>query len=381
MQFELIIKKLKNELLPEEEIIFKDWYNSDVGHQEYFKKVKNDYSKNFKPVDTKKAWVLVNQKLNLKKPKPYRKFAIAASIIGLIGIFSFFNFGRNFPETTTETSITTAVVEKADGKAVLTLANGTDVVLTNQGYQNKNITSNGSELIYKESGNDSAPKEIIYNYLSVPRGGEFFVQLSDGTKVWLNSESKLKFPVEFNGTSREVELVYGEAYFEVSPSTLHQGANFIVKNQSQTIEVLGTAFNLKAYKEDKTIVTTLVEGKVSLAHNEMQEVKSLNPSQQATFTLQTNKLNIELVDTDEITAWRNGVLKFRNKSLKDIMSALSRWYDLEVNFEDESIEQQKFNGIFRKTQEIENILESIQKTQEATFQIDGKKIFVKKPKK
>lgn len=94
MQFELIIKKLKNQLLPEEEIIFMEWYNSDVRHREYFKKFQNDYSKNFKPVDSKKAWLLVTERLNLKKPKPYRKMAIAASIIGLIGLLSFFNRGQ-----------------------------------------------------------------------------------------------------------------------------------------------------------------------------------------------------------------------------------------------------------------------------------------------
>lgn len=380
MQFELIIKKLKNQLLPEEEVIFMEWYNSDVRHREYFKKFKNNYSENFKPVDSKKAWLLVNQRLNLKKPKPYRKMAIAASFVGLLGLLSFFNIRNNSKEAAVESVITISIVDKSNERAILTLANGTDVILTEEGYQNKNIKSNGSELIYESASTNSSKDDIIYNYLSVPRGGEFFIQLSDGTKVWLNAESKLKFPVEFKGSSREVELVYGEAYFEVSPSTFHEGVNFIVKTQNQIIEVLGTEFNLSAYKDDKTIITTLVEGKVSLAHSDLSDVKSLSPSQQATFDLQTNTVNIERVDTDDITAWRLGVLRFQDKSLKDIMIALSRWYDLEVSFESETIQRQKFNGIFRKTQNIENILESIQKTQEATFQIDGKKIFVKKSK-
>ncbi len=385
MQFELIIKKLNNQLSSEEEIIFTEWYNSDTRHREYFNKIRKTQYKNFEPLERKLAWSLVSRRLNLKKPIPYRKLAIVASFIALIGLVSYFNLNKynsaSICEPTYEPEIATILIEQGKGKAILTLGNGTDVVLTNKGYQNQNIKSNGSELIYDSYNSDSVEEEIVYNYLSVPRGGEFFVQLSDGTKVWLNSDSKLKFPVKFIGNSREVELVYGEAYFEVSSSILHQGASFIVRNQNQTIEVLGTEFNLKAYIEDKSIVTTLVEGEVSLWNSEMTNVKYLSPSQQATFSLKTNKLNIEIVNTNDATAWRNGILRFQNKSLKDIMFSLSRWYDLEVDFEDSAIEQQKFNGIFRKTQEIENILESIQKTEVATFQKDGKKIFVKNPKK
>jgi transmembrane sensor len=378
MQFELIIKKIKNKLSSEEEVVFRKWYDSDARHQDYFEQVRKNYSRNYEPIESKKAWTLISEKLNLKRPKQYWKMAIAASIIVLIGLFSFLNFRASFSESSLP-AIAITLIEETEGKAILTLGNGTDVVLTSQGYQNTNITSNGSELIYKDISSHSSSEEIIYNYITVPRGGEFFVQLSDGSKVWLNADSKLKFPVEFKGTSREVELVYGEAYFEVSPSTLHKGANFIVKNQKQTIEVLGTEFNLKAYRDDKNIITTLVEGKVTLKHIDVIVLKSLTPSQQATFNSQTNTFNIEHVDTEDTIAWRKGVLRFQNKSLKDIMLALSRWYDLEVTFEDENIKHRKFNGVFRKTQKIENILESIQKTQEANFLIDDKKIFVENP--
>lgn len=381
MQFELIIKKLKNQLSSEEKIIFTEWYDSDVRHRDYFNKIKSNYYKNFQPVESNKAWKLIVEKLSFKKRKPYLKMAIAASFIGLLGLFTFFNLRTNFVETTIESSVSTGVIERPNGKAILTLENGTDIILTEQGYENKNIKSNGSELVYGVPDNESAPEEIVYNYLFVPRGGEFFVQLSDGTKVWLNAESKLKFPVKFSGASRTVELIYGEAYFEVSPSTLHQGKSFIVHTHSQVIEVLGTEFNLTAYKDEKNIVTTLVEGKVSLAHSEKSGVNMLVSGQQAIYNEQKRYLDIQQVDPDDIVAWRKGILRFKETSLKDIMLSLSRWYDLEVHFEDSYVEQRKFNGIFRKTQDIENILESIQKTQEAFFQIDGKKIIVKNPKK
>ena len=380
MQFELLIKKINNQLAPEEEITFNDWYDSDVNHQEYFNKVRNDYPKNFQPVDSQTAWMSVSSKLSVKKQKPYRRLAIAASIIGLVGLFSFFNYKTSLQELPTEPSIAKTVVEIEDGAVVLTLGNGTDVALTKSGYQNNNISSNGSELIYKEIGETAESNEIVYNYITVPRGGDFFVQLSDGTKVWLNSESKLKFPVTFIGNSRNVELLYGEAYFEVSPSTLHNGKNFVVHSRQQTVEVLGTEFNLKAYNDEEYIITTLIEGKVSLTHDNIAEINALRPSQQATFNSQTKNVDVKTVDVDAIIAWRKGILSFSNASLKDIMQSLSRWYDLDVMYTDESLANQKFNGIFRKTQNIENILMSIEKTQQATFKINGNKVIVENVK-
>lgn len=379
MQFELLIKKIKNQLTIEEEVLFKEWYYSDKRHQKYFKEVEKNYYKNFEPIRNKEAWASIAKKLNFRKSKSYRRVAIAASFIALIGIFSFYKFKNNYPKPIVESSIVTVISEEKNGNAILTLDDGTNVVLTEQGYQNSNITSNGSNLIYDLSEENSVQEEIVYNYLYVPRGGDFFIQLSDGTKVWLNAESKLKFPVTFTGASRSVELIYGEAYFEVSPCVFHQGKSFIVHSRNQIIEVLGTEFNLKAYKEESNIVTTLIEGKVALSHIDLSVTSMLSPNEQATFDPHTQKIDIRLVDIDAIVAWRKGVFSFKDKSLKDIMFTLARWYDFEVVFENEEIANEKFNGIFRKTQKIENILEAIQKTREAVFQIDDNKIVIKKP--
>ena len=145
----------------------------------------------------------------------------------------------------------------------MTLADGSKIALEKgTPVQTQNANSNGEELIYESSKNTS---RLVYNYLTIPRGGQFVIKLSDGTKVWLNSASQLKFPVAFiEGESREVELVYGEAYFEVSPSTAHKGAHFQVYNKKQKVEVVGTEFNIKAYKDESNIYTTLVNGKVNV---------------------------------------------------------------------------------------------------------------------
>ena len=148
--------------------------------------------------------------------------------------------------------------------------------------------------------------------------------LSDGTKVWLNSESQLKYPVAFNdGETRQVELVYGEAYFDVSPSTAHKGARFKVFNQSQEVEVLGTEFNIKAYKDETNIYTTLVEGKVAISAAGKNQI--LKPNQQSNLNLETGSIEITTVDVYNETTWIDGIFSFENKPLKEILKVLSRW--------------------------------------------------------
>ena len=156
------------------------------------------------------------------------------------------------------------IITTGSDKAVLTLEDGSNIELEKgKAFKTNVVNSNGEKLVY----NKTNQTKITYNYLTIPRGGQYFVKLSDGTEVWLNSESQLKFPVAFiKGQTREVTLVYGEAYFAVSPSTNHNGATFKVMNQGQEVEVLGTEFNIKAYKDEINIYTTLVEGKVTVSN-------------------------------------------------------------------------------------------------------------------
>jgi len=376
MEFELIVKKLKNELSPKEAVAFGKWYNASAKHRAYFAKVSGNYLKETAPVATDEAWKSISSKLNKDQKNQYWKIAIAASIIGIITLSGFLQLINTPPITNIPNAMTSSPIKIGDDKAILTLGNGTNIVLTNNTYQNNYIKSNGTQLIYDSINSQPNAEAIVYNYLTIPRGGEYFVKLSDGTKVWLNSDSKLKYPVRFSGTSRKVELIYGEAYFEVSPSTLHDGANFIVATQNQVVEVLGTEFNIKAYQEDAIIATTLVEGKVSLTNSATQQQEYLMPNQQLKLNTKTNKVSIQQVDPENIVSWKNGFFKFKNTSLKEIMIVLSRWYDMDVAFKDKDLKKKKFNGVFSKKQQIENILEAIQKTREAAFKIEGEKILI-----
>ena len=324
-------------------------------------------------IDKDKAWNKIVSKLEnplvqitqQKKSKVFSmknrwfRYSAAAIVVGVLT--TTFVFRDNLfttPEKVTPVIVdTNKGIEAGTDKATLTLANGTVVVLKNGNtYHTQNATSNGKQIVYKTS--EQKQTKIAYNYLTIPRGGQFFIKLADGTQVWLNSESQLKFPVAFvDGEIRQVELVYGEAYFDVSPSTKHKGSKFKVFNKSQEVEVVGTEFNIKAYKDETNVYTTLVKGKVdvSIANTKQR----LIPNQQLNLNLKTNTSVINSIDVYDEISWKEGVFSFRRKSLEDIMKVLSRWYDLDVKFANPNLKKSGFNGIVGKDQKIEDILETI----------------------
>ena len=275
------------------------------------------------------------------------------------------------------TIVNTTIIEPGTDKATLTLANGEQVPLEKgPSFQTQNASSNGEEIVY-EAGNRKT-KELVYNYLTIPRGGQFYLVLSDGTKVWLNSESQLKYPVNFlDGETRQVELVYGEAYFDVSPSTAHDGSKFKVHNKEQDVKVLGTEFNIKAYQDESIIYTTLVEGKVEV-NTSNDRIKTLLPNEQLNFNSFNNNISISSgVDLYSIIAWKDGVFSFRSKPLKEIMKVISRWYDTEVIFNDVALENVTFNGSLDKKLNIEEILSIIGSTNNIEYEINDKTIILK----
>src|SRR5699024_10084530 len=238
-------------------------------------------------------------------------------------------------------------IEPGSDKAILTLEDGSEVALdTTETYQSEHIKSKGAHLIYD---NDDS-EELVYNYLTIPRGGQFSLKLSDGTKVWLNSESKLKYPKKFlKDQERQVELVYGEAYFEVSPSAEHNGNDFLVKVDRMEAQVLGTEFNIKAYQDEDEIYTTLVEGSVGLKGEKDQTItKKLNPKQQADQKENKDEIEVETLKSLNELLWRKGLFSFKNKPLKDILKVLERWYDMKVILETSELERVEFTGVLNK---------------------------------
>ncbi|MDD7885085.1 FecR family protein [Flavivirga sp. 57AJ16] len=320
---------------------------------------------------------IVKQKENKRKRFYVWKYSVAATIAGILAITYVLRDDLfNNPIDKEQTIVKTNAIQTGTDKATLTLKDGSVVALEKgTSYQTQNIKSNGEEIVYGVGDKNSS--EIAYNYLTIPRGGQFFIKLSDGTQVWLNSESQLKYPVTFReGETREVELVYGEAYFDVSPSTDHDGSHFKVMNSGQEVEVLGTEFNIKAYKDETNIYTTLVEGKVSVNNN--FENKILSPNQQSTISNNSNAIVIAKVDVKNETSWKRGFFSFKNKPLNEIMRVLSRWYDFDVVFLNKDLENIEFKGVLSKKQNIEEILLSLKNINVINnYEISNKTITIK----
>lgn len=359
-------KLLKSDLFSEED---KNYILNELTNKEAVEK----QNALLKQIDAEADWKVVHKKITNPVRRINWYYAAAAILVAFIAVG--YLVKQNFaPEEPPQ--IIANNIEVGSDKATLTLEDGTHVELgKGVSFKGAHASSNGENLIYNRA--NARNKQIAYNYLTIPRGGQFYVELSDGTKVWLNSESKLKYPVSFvEGDTRKVELIYGEAYFDVSPSTENKGSKFKVYNNKQEIKVLGTEFNVKAYNEEFNIYTTLVEGKVEVGYDAKRQ--NLLPGQQANFDLQTNLFSVYQVDVYNEISWREGIFSFENKSLKEIMTVLSRWYDTEVVFENKALEKEEFVGVLGKKQSIVEILKSIQNFGIISdYQINDKTIILK----
>ncbi|MFH4969533.1 FecR domain-containing protein [Gaetbulibacter sp. M240] len=367
----LIYKSITKTLTDDDEIILNDWlaqknnrslYNKIINRENIQKKIAI-----YNAIDVDKIYErLIVQIQDNRKTKVvfrYRKLwvkYVAASVL-IIGFASLYFHNKGLFNTINEDLTVPIIVndqiQPGTDKATLTFDDGSQIILENGNtIKTKNANSDGKAIVY-EGGNKKV-KELVYHYLTIPRGGQFQVVLSDGTKVWLNSESQLKYPVNFiDGEIREVELVYGEAYFEVSPSTKNKGAKFKVINSAQDVEVLGTEFNIKAYKDEGNIYTTLVQGKVSVHTNNSRKV--LKPSEQSNLNLISGGITISEVNAYNEILWKDGIFSFEHKPLEEILKILSRWYDIDFVLENKRLADITFTGILSKDQRIEKILANI----------------------
>lgn len=381
-----IVKFLGKEANMQELDVLDRWLRNDenLATFNHFAKIEYITLVGMTEYDIDRAKEAIRQKLKDRARKKrtirYRRLAVAASLALIFGIV-FFNRDKGDREIRTEVGdVAPAPIVGGFNKAILTLDNGNEIALEKgKQYQMGKAKGDGSELVYDTDGKiRDAGNEPIYNYLTIPRGGQFFVQLSDGTKVWLNSESKLKYPVKFQkGKTREVELVYGEAYFKVSPSTNHNGSKFHVLTKFQEVDVLGTEFNIKAYNEENEIATTLVEGRVQIQKDGIRKI--LRPNQQSIIYSDTHAIAVQEVDVSREISWVNGMFSFDEASLKEIMAVLSRWYDVEVTFEWAEPKNFVFTGVVERAESIDNILRLIEGTSsgQVKFEVKDKTIIIK----
>lgn len=209
---------------------------------------------------------------------------------------------------------------------------------------------------------------LVYNTLTVPRCCEYRMVLADGTQVWLNSESELRFPVNFTGNERRVFLK-GEAYFQVAKD---ETKPFRVETGALEIEALGTQFDVNAYRDNGKWMTTLVEGRVRVSAGEAKQTCVLEPGKQA--LLHNNVLTVSDVNVEEITGWKEGRFVFRNMTMENIARQLERWYDVEINFSDVVVRYYRFTGVMKRYNQLSQLIEMIEETTDVKFQVNGRKV-------
>jgi ferric-dicitrate binding protein FerR (iron transport regulator) len=262
-------------------------------------------------------------------------------------------------------------IKPGNNKAILTLANGNKVAVTDAGIGK--VADQGNSVIEKTAKglltyNAKPTTELgieSFNTLETPKGGMYDVVLADGTKVWLNAASSLKYPTAFTGKQRRVEL-HGEGYFEVAKN---RAMPFIVTSNNQQVEVLGTHFDISAYDDDNGVYkTTLLEGSVRLNNQTM-----LVPGEQAININQ--KIMVRQVDTEDAIAWKNGKFKFKNENIRDLMRKVARWYNVEVVY-DGDMSRKDFSGIVPRFENIATILTTLESTHTIHFKIEGRRITV-----
>lgn len=383
----LIFKYLNNSLTEKESNELQQWLREDKDNIKIFENIVGEWNLSQQYIDkTKKkilSRVLSHNESAVKEPNfqkvisiaTLRKISIAAAAVIAIFIFNLYDFGFEGNPTAVVDSFET--IESGKSKATLTLDNGKEIDLLED--QNLNLESDGTKIIgvrnsitYLQKKSNQA--KLKYNTLKTPRGGEFFLILSDSTKVWLNAESQIKYPLVFSSDIRTVEFT-GEAFFEVTPNP---DKPFQVISGDRSIEVLGTSFNVNSYEDDAEIVTTLIEGKVNVNKRfGNKESIMLAPNEQSKLNRETGEMKNTTVDPNQFIAWKSGKFYFRQQKLKDITKVLSRWYDIEIFFLDSKTENKKFTGRFKRYENFDHIRSIIESTEEVTFIRKGKTIIIK----
>lgn len=258
-------------------------------------------------------------------------------------------------------------------KAILTLSDGSTIVLDSavngvlakQGNTSV-VKKNDDQLEYNSA--DVQTNEVAYNLLQTPRGGQYKITLPDGSKVWLNAASSLKYPVVFAGNERRVDIS-GEAYFEIVKDVTKP---FKVHMNNMEVEVLGTHFNVNGYDDEASINTTLLEGKVKI--KSLSGAKFLTPGQQAQLKSSGNIVVASDISLEEIVAWKDGNFQFENADIKAVMRQLARWYDVDVTYKGNI--QQHFVGSISRNVNLSQVLIMLQQTGAVNFKIDGKQLIV-----
>lgn len=371
---DIVLAKLSGELLSEEEEkLFQTWYSIGDNRQRFYRlqclRAGIRVNRSGNAVDTGAAWKSLNQRIRPRSVLArISRYAAAVVLLTGLGITAYL---LNMQKTAEPVLVQNETVLPGKKQAILTLATGEKIQLSDTLSriisQEKGVTINNDShtLAYNLSGETDHP---VYHTITIPRGGEYVLVLADETKIWLNSESRITYPVAFAGITREITLE-GEAYFEIAKDTTKP---FIVHTGAFDIRVTGTQFNVRTYPEEP-YSTTLTEGSIQLER--AGEVSRLVPGQQA--FLRDDHIEIREVDTEEAIAWRYETFSFKQRNLGSILNELSRWYDINIFYQNPEVKAYHFTAWFKRSSSIEEVIQILEKTNKIKMELKGKTLTVK----
>lgn len=329
--------------------------------------------------------ILVNESGNgqlaaihaLRSPRNWR-WAAASIVITLgIGVAAYWQFSSKTTSSVQQHAAINKLTDIGPGveKAVLTLADGTQILLDSS--KNGHLAQQGGSRVVKRNDGQLAYEpqinttdKIVLNTLTVPRGGQYSLTLADGTNVWLNAASSIRYPTSFTGSDRVIEIA-GEAYMEIAKNAKQP---FRVKANGTEVIVLGTSFNVNAYADENTVKTTLIDGAVKVVKTATGGNVLLQPGEQVQVEADKGDLKVERVNTEEVIAWRNGLFSFNNADVKTIMRQLSRWYDINVVYEN-GIPTQRFYGEMNRNLTLSQVLKGLEVIK-INCKIEGRNLIV-----
>lgn len=377
---QLILKSLNGELNEAEKSRLDDWLLTETNRKLYESlitrdlKMKKIMSGKLHP---EKSWKQLEKQIHFHRKSRHLHFARYAAAILLLGILSTTIYLiRNRPQEIIQLAQETEPIP-GSAKALLIMESGQKIHLeTNQYFlagKDSTIKLNNEDNTLKIEPQQITSSSVeSYQTLSVPIGGEYKLILSDGTTIWLNADTRIRFPLFFTDNKRVVYLE-GEAYFEVA----HRPEQpFIVSVKNMKVEVLGTKFNVKAYSNEPAIYTTLAEGRVKTQWIQSETAMFLSPNQQCIFTKSDGQMQKKEVNAHTYTGWTQGKFIFENETLEEIMNQLGRWYDTKVIYSKPEIKNYRFTGYVDRFEQISTLLEMIEKTYNITFNIQGKNIII-----
>ena len=375
----LLQKYFSGTIMPDEQRLLDSWMKEKEEHKQLFDRLRKDtrFAEEygiFREVDTTRAWETFRVKNGLRRQRRMTTWIKYAAVIALplliAGVWLLFPRGG---ERSIPVAQNTKIVKREESP-VLEVVGGGKVILEKE--KDKMIEAGRGVDVQQSSGmlvySDSVVSEYVdTNVLRIPKGGEFKLQLADGTRVYLNSATDLRYPVAFTGPERRVYLK-GEAYFEVAKDVEHP---FIVVTDDVQVRVYGTSFNVNTLGADG-VRTVLVEGKVGIRGQDLDREYVLKPNELAFYDRNSRDMKIETVDPDLYTLWRKGIFVFERETLENIMNTLSLWYDMEVFFQSESAKQLHFSGHMKRYEQIEDILHAITDATGVVFPINDRTVCV-----